>query len=163
MPFHPTAQRLWKSLTPEERLAAAAHFWKEPPAEVAGTALGVLVKARHLRPQAARALEPAAQARILATVLETGEPLASALLVSLHLGERRPILAAFLDALGLAHEDGLLKPETDAPTPLDHAAAGKAVSALASFPRHQVTTYLNTLWLQEPERWSILEKAAETS
>ena len=57
MPFHPTAQRLWKSLTPEERLAAAAHFWKEPPAEVAGTALGVLVKARHLRPQAARALD----------------------------------------------------------------------------------------------------------
>ena len=42
-------------------------------------------------------------------------------------------------------------------------AARNAVSALASFPRHQVTTYLNTLWLQEPERWSILEKAAEAS
>jgi len=163
MPFHPTAQRLWKSLTPEERLAAATHFWKEPPAEVAGTALGVLVKARHLRPQAARALEPAAQARILATVLEPGEPLAAALLVALHLGERRPILAAFLDALSLPHEDGLLKPETEPPPALDQDTARRAVSALAPFARHQVTTYLNTLWLQEPERWSILEKMAEAS
>lgn len=163
MPFHPTAQRLWKSLTPEERLAAATHFWKEPPAEVAGTALAVLVKARHLRPQAARALEPQAQARILATVLDPGEPLAAALLVAIHLGERRPILAAFLDALGLPHEDGLLKPETEPPSALDLDAARKAVSALAAFPRPQVTTYLNTLWLQEPERWSILEKAAEAS
>ena len=165
MPFHPTAQRLWKSLTPEERLAAATHFWKEPPAEVAGTALAVLVKARHLRPQAARALEPEAQARILATVLEPGEPLASALLVAIHLGERRPILAAFLDALGLPHEDGLMKPETETEPPpaLDQDAAREAISALAAFPRHQVTTYLNTLWLQEPERFGILEKAAEAS
>lgn len=163
MPFHQTAQRLWKSLLPEERLAAATHFWKEPPAEVASTALGVLVKARHLRPQAARALDPQAQARILATVLEPGEPLAAALLVALHLGERRLILAAFLDALGLPHEDGLLKPETEPLPALDQDAARKAVSALGPFPLHQVTTYLNTLWLQEPERWSILEKVAEAS
>lgn len=163
MPFHPTAQRLWKSLGPEERLAAATHFCKEPPAEVAGTALAVLVKARHLRPQAARALDPQAQARILATVLDPGEPLAAALLVALHLGERRPILAAFLDALGLPHEDGLMKAETEPPPALDRDGAGRAVSALAAFPRHHVATYLNTLWLQEPERWSILEKMAEAS
>ena len=163
MPFHPTAQRLWKSLTPEERLAAATHFWKEPPTEVAGTALGMLVKARHLRPQAARALEPEAQARILATVLEPGEPLAAALLVALHLGERRPILAAFLDALGLPHENGLLKAETEPPPELGQDAARQAVSALAPFTRHHVTTYLNTLWLQEPERWGILEKVADAS
>jgi len=56
-----------------------------------------------------------------------------------------------------------MKPETEPPPALDHDAARKAVSALASFPPHQVTTYLNTLWLQEPERWSILEKAAEAS
>jgi len=163
MPFHPTTQRLWKSLTPDERLAAATHFWKEPPAEVAGTALGVLVKARHLRPQAARALAPEAQARMLATVLDPGEPLAAALLVALHLGERRPLLASFLDALGLAHEDGLLKPDTEPPPALREDAARKAVAALAGFPRHHVTTYLNTLWLQEPERWGLLEKVAGAS
>jgi len=162
MPFHRTAQRLWKSLTPEERLAAATHFWREPPAEVAGTAVGVLVKARHLRPQAARALAPEAQGRILATVLEPGEPLAAALVVALHLGERRPILGAFLDALGLPHDDGLLRDETE-PPPLDGEAARRAVGALAGFPPAQVRTYLNALWLQDPDRWGVLEQVADPS
>ena len=54
-------------------------------------------------------------------------------------------------------------PVTEPPPELSRDAAHKAVSALAPFTRHQVTTYLNTLWLQEPERWSILEKVAEAS
>ncbi len=162
MPFHRTAQRLWKSLGPDERLAAATHFWKEPPAEVVGTALGVLVKARHMRPQAARSLAPEAQARILATVFEPGESLAAALLVSLHLSQRRPLLAAFLDALGLPHQDGLLQEETE-PPPLREEDARKAASTLGGFPRAHVATYFNTLWLQDPERWRVLETLAETT
>jgi len=160
MPFHRTAQRLWKSLTPEERLAAATQFWKEPAAEVVGTALGVLVKVRHMRPQAARSLAPEAQARILAAVLEPGETLAAALLVSLHLGHPRPLLAAFLDALGLPHQDGLLQEETE-PPPLREEDARKAASTLGGFPRAHVATYFNTLWLQDPERWRVLETLAE--
>lgn len=160
MPFHRTAQRLWKSLGPDERRAASSHFWMEPPAEVVGAALGALVKARHMRPQAARSLAPEDQARILATVLEPGETLAAALLVSLHLGQRRPILIAFLDALGLPHEEGLLREETE-PPPLREEDARKAASALGSFPRPHVATYLNTLWLQDPERWRVLEIVAE--
>ncbi len=161
MPFHRTAQRLWKGLGPDERLKAASHFWQEPPAEVVGAALGVLVKARHMRPQAARSLAPAAQARILATVLEPGETLAAALLVSLHLAQRRPLLVAFLDALGLAHVDGVLQEETEQP-PLREEDARKAASTLGAFPRPQVATYFNTLWLQDPERWQVLEAVAET-
>ena len=161
MPFHRTAQRLWKSLGPDERLAAATHFWQEPPAEAVGAALGVLVKARHMRPQAARSLAPEAQARILATVFEPGETVSAALLVSLHIGGRRPLLAAFLDALGLPHEDGLLQEETEA-QPLREKDAQKAASTLAGFPRPQVATYFNTLWLQDPERWRVLETLAET-
>jgi hypothetical protein len=170
--MHPTCQRLWKSLTPDERLSAATHFWKEPSGEVVGTALGALVKARHLRPQAARALPQDAQARILATVLEPGEGLAAALLVALHLGERRPLLSAFLDALGLPHENGVLKDEADAQEPGEEKRMGEekkmgeekmraAVKALDGFPTHEVATYLNTLWLQDPQRWGVLEKVAE--
>ncbi len=163
MPFQRTAQRLWKSLSPEERLAAATHFWTEPPADVVGAALGVLVRARHMRPQAARSLAPEAQARILATVFEPGETLAAALLVSLHLGHRRPLLAAFLDALGLPHQDGVLQQEETEPPPLREEEARKAASTLGGFPRPQVATYFNTLWLQDPERWRALETVAETS
>jgi hypothetical protein len=160
MAFHPTATRLWKHLPPEERLAAATAFFAEPPPELAGTALGALVKARHLRPQAARALAPDAQARILATVLDPGEPLAQGLLVSLHLAHRRPLLGAFLDALGMPHEDGVLKEEGEAPEPASEEKVKGAVAALASFPAGEVRTYLNTLWLQDPDHWKALEAAA---
>jgi len=159
MALQPTATRLWKNLPPEERLAAATAFFAEPPPELAGTALGALVRARHLRPQAARSLAPDAQARILATVLDPGEPLCQGLLVSLHLGHRRALLGAFLDALSLPHEDGVLKEEADAAAPVTAAKAKAAVGALASYPAGEVRTYLNTLWLQDPQRWGALEGA----
>jgi len=161
MAFHPTATRLWKSLPPEERRAAAATFFTEPPQELAGAALTALVKARNLRPQAARALAPEAQARILATVLDPGEPLAQGLLVSLHLGHRRALLGAFLDALSLPHEEGVLKEEADSAPPVDVERAKAAVAALSSYPPAEVRTYLNTLWLQDPDRWAALESAPE--
>ncbi len=159
MTFHPTATRLWKSLPAEDRRAATSAFFAEPPTELAGAALTALVKARNLRPQAARALSPDAQARILATVLDPGEPLAQGLLVSLHLGHRRALLGAFLDALALPHEDGVLKEEADSAPPVDVEKAKAAVAAVASFPAGEVRTYLNTLWLQDPERWAALEDA----
>ncbi len=161
MAFHTTATRLWKHLPQEERLAATTAFFAEMPPELAGTAVGALARARHLRPQAARALAPDAQARILATVLDPGEPLAQGLLVSLHLGERRPVLRAFLDALSLPHEDGVLKEEGEAAPPVTPEQARAGVAALASFPAGQVRTYLNTLWLQDPDRWGALQAVAD--
>jgi hypothetical protein len=35
------------------------------------------------------------------------------------------------------------------------------VVALVSFPPAQVETYLNTLWLQDPDRWGALEPALD--
>jgi hypothetical protein len=159
MPFQPTSVRLWKHLAAEDRLAAASAFFHEPSPEVLGMALGAIVKARHMRPQAARALAPDAQARILAGVLDPGESLAIALLVALHLAGRRPLLVAFLDALGLPHEDGLLKEEGET-TPTEPQVR-KGLTALAAFPRPQVEAYLNTLWLQDPEKWAVLPKVVE--
>jgi hypothetical protein len=161
MTLHATATRIWKHLPPEERLAATNAFFKETPPELAGIALGVLVKARHMRPQAARKLPAEAQARILASVLDPGEPLAQGLLVALHLAERRPLLCAFLDALGLPHEGGLLKEEADQVPPPTEAASRTAIAALSAFPAAHVRTYVNTLWLQDPERWAGLEPASE--
>lgn len=154
-----TAVRLWKRIGREERLVAATTFFKEPPSELVGSALAAIVQARHLRPQVARTMPPDEQARALASVLDPGEPLAASLLVALHVGERRPMLAVFLDAAGIPHEDGLLKDETP-PEPLGEDAARAGVKALrAAYPAEQVQTYLNTLWLQDPDRWAVLEKS----
>ena len=156
-----TATRVWKRLSREERLAAATHFWNNPPEETAGSALAAVVKARHVRPQVARTLPLEEKARALAGVLDPGEALAGSLLVSLHLGERRGILRTFLDAVGLRHEDGILTDDEDA-EPLSEEAARNGVAALgAAYTRAQVETYLNTLWLQDPQRWRALEKSEQ--
>ena len=156
-----TATRLWKSLSPDERRAAAGHFFRETPRELMSSAIAALAKARKMRPQAARSLTADAQTRILASVLDPGEPLAQGLLVSLHLAGRRPLLAAFLDALSIPHEDGVMTEEADSTPPPTPEQARQAVAALAAFPRAQVLTYLNTLLLQDPERWKALEHAEE--
>ena len=162
MSLESTSVRVWKRLSPADRLAAATALWAQPPHEVQGAALGAIVQARHLRPQAARALKPEEQARILASVLDPGEAVSSALLVALHLAARRPLLVAFLDAVGLPHDEGVLKEEADALPPLGEAKAREGVVALkAAFPPDQVATYLNVLWLQDPERWQALEKSPD--
>ena len=162
MPLETTATRVWKRLSREERLAAASTFWQETPAEGTGAALAAIVKARHLRPQVARQMAAEEKARSLASVLDPGESVASALLVALHLGPRRGMLAPFLDAVGLPHENGILKDE--AGEPVSEAAARAGVKALlASFPRAEIETYLNTLWLQDPERWAAIPEVIGAS
>ena len=162
MRFEPTAARLWKRLGRDERTAAATSFWKDTPPEVSVMALAAVVKARHMRPQVARSMPPEEQARALASVLDVGEPVASSLLVALHLGARRSMLATLLDAAGLAHENGLLKDDADE-SEVSADAAGKGVAALlaAGHTPDQVRTYLNTLWRQDPDRWKALEGLPE--
>jgi hypothetical protein len=116
------------------------------------------VSARHVRPQVARAWSLEDRARSLAQVMDVGEPLAATLLVALHVGERRDLMAAFLDAAGIAHENGVLKDE-GATLSVEGARRGAAVLR-AGWPAEQVDLYLNTLWLQDPERWRALEAAA---
>jgi hypothetical protein len=156
-----TSVRVWKRLTREERMAAATAFWRETAPEVLASALGAIVKARHVRPQVARAMTDDAKAQALAGILDPGESVAASLLVGLHLVHRQPMLAAFLDALGMPHENGVLKEEADAMAAPQQAAAQAAVASLAArFPAHEVSTYLNTLWLQDPERWAALPDVA---
>jgi hypothetical protein len=154
-----SAQRLWKRLTPADRQAAANHLFADPAPEAVAGAFGVIARARRMRPQAVRAMTPEAQARAVASILDTGEALAASLLVALHLGERRDLLKAFLDAMSLPHENGILKEEAEsAPTPTAESLR-PGIAALAAFPKDQVAMYLNVLFLQDPERWKALADA----
>ena len=74
-----------------------------------------------------------------------------------------PAIGAFLDALGLPHEDGVLKEEDGPAEPASAEKVQAAVAALASFPAGEVRTYLNTLWLQDPDRWGALEAVSQAS
>ena len=60
--------------------------------------------------------------------------------------------------MSLPHEDGILKEEAEsAPLPTAQSLR-EGMKALASFPKEQVATYHNTLFLQDPGRWSALEE-----
>lgn len=158
MELDTSAARVWRRLTREERLAAARHFWADPPREALGAAQAAVVQVLHVRPQSARTLALERKAAALASVSEPSELLAASLLVALHLGERRPLLAAFLDAVGLVHDGGLLAEEASAP-PIGDSAARRGYEAVSkAFPGDQVRTYLNTLWLQDHDRWGVLER-----
>ena len=56
--------------------------------------------------------------------------LAARLLVSYHLAHQRPMMAAFLDAIGLAHDNGLITEDPPEPISAEKIAAGE--KALAS-------------------------------
>lgn len=157
--WQPTANRLWKTLSPEEKSLAAAELVKDTSPVIRASVVAVVAEARKMRAVAARKLPPDVQARIVATVRDPGEILASSLLVALHLGPRKPMLVGFLDALGLAHEDGILKDEATEPVSLDDLKKGRA--ALGAESPSAVKVYLNTLWLQDPERWANVMEVAD--
>jgi hypothetical protein len=147
-----TSNRLWKALSPEDKNLAAAELVKDPTPLIRASVIAVVADARKMRAIAARKLPPEVQAKIVATVRDPGEILASSLLVALHLGPRKPMLVAFLDALGLPHEDGVLKDEATEPISLDDLK--KACAALSAESPSAVRVYLNTLWLQDGARWA---------
>lgn len=156
-----TSNKLWKSLSSEDKNLAAAELVKDESPLIRASVTSVVAEARKMRPIAARKLPKDAQARIIASVRDPGEMLASSLLVALHLGPRKPMLIAFLDALGLPHEDGVLKDESTEPIALD--ALNKACEALSNEPTTAVRTYINTLWLQDPDRWANAKNVALAS
>jgi hypothetical protein len=157
MPFERTCTRLWKRLGPESRLSAAQALLTEATPENLGLAVSTIARHRKMRPQAARSLPIPDQTKALATILDPGEALASSLLVALHLGQRRDMLTTFLDAASIRHEGGVIAEDDDG-QPLTSAAAESAAAALAArFPAPDVRLYLNTLWLQDPDRWASLE------
>src|SRR5690606_37404165 len=95
----------------------------------------------------------------LASLILLPETLAARALVAYHLAEQRPMMSAFLDAVGVEHEDGLIKAETVKP---DAASVGPAAAAIAGrFPAEHVSLYLNTLLSQDPETWGGLAEVPE--
>ena len=95
----------------------------------------------------------------LSGIVTLPEALAARVLVVYHLAEKRPMMAAFLDALGLAHENGLIQEDNVKP---DVSKFATAVSAIRqSFPAEDVTLYLNRLVCQDPETWGALSQTLD--
>ena len=155
----PTPGRLWKRMTLQQRQRAALAFWREENA-AADQAQAVQLIAKHnkFRPKTVAGLDHEGKARHLASV-PLADAMATRMLVLYHLEAQRPMMGAFLDALGLAHENGLIQEGHVTP---DQAKIGPAASAIATaYPAADVSIYLNTLLCQDPEMWGALQGLAE--
>jgi len=162
VPEIPRPSVLWKSLTPERKQQAAEAFWRDENAAVEqAEAIAAIAMRIKFRVKSAQALPIEKKARHLVALGNVSEMIAARLLVAFHLAHQRPMMASFLDALGIAHEDGLnASEELDAP-PADKLADA-ARSLTTSFPAEDVALYLSTLVWQDPETWGALTEVPET-
>jgi hypothetical protein len=153
----PTAGRLWKRMTFEQRHRAALAFWRdETIAPDQAQAVQLIAKHVKFRPKTIAGLDAAGKARHLASVPTLPDEMAARVLVLYHLAEQRPMMGAFLDALGIPHDQGLIQDGRDVSP--DPARLGPAVAELTrTYPAADVSLYLDTLLCHDPHSWGALQ------
>jgi len=151
-----TPSRLWKRMTLDQRQQAARAFWRdESTADDQIQAVLLISQQKKFRPKTVITLDEDRKTRHLASLATLPDSLAARALVVYHLAEQRPMMGTFLDSLGIAHENGLIKEENTTP---DASKIGPAAAELLKlYPAPDVLLYLNTLISQDPETWRGLE------
>jgi hypothetical protein len=158
----PRPSQLWKQLSAERRLQAADAFWSDENAPLEqAEAIAAIAQRIKFRAKSVIALPRDKKARHLVALGAVSELVAARLLVAYHLAQQRPMMGSFLDALGIAHENGLIADDKVEPPPGErlHEAAKTIAQA---YPVDDVALYLSTLVWQDPETWGALADAPET-
>jgi hypothetical protein len=139
-------------MTPEQRLQAAQAFWQDEQAtDDQMQAVLLISQQRKFRPKTVIGFDNDRKARQLATLGTLPDAVAARTLVLYHLASQRPLMGAFLDALGIAHENGLIEDDNVKPDP---DKLGPAVAQISeAYPAEDVNLYLSTLVCQDPETW----------
>lgn len=152
---------MWRLMPAELRTSAAAAFWSDDQAALEqAEAVALIARQIKFRPKSVLSLTVEKKAKHLAGLAQVSDLLAARLLISYHLEHERPMMGAFLDALGIAHEDGLIK--DDDPKKPDDAKLDEAVKELgAKFPKQNVARYFWALLWQDPETWGGLKGRPE--
>ena len=144
-------------MTAAQRLAAARAFWSDDQAtDDQVQAVMLIAGQKKFRPKSVIALDLDRKAKHLASIVNLPEGLAARVLILYHLAEQRPMMGAFLDALGIAHEEGLIQEDEVRPDPGKLAPAAAAIRA--AYPAEDVSLYLQTLLCQDPATWGALSE-----
>jgi hypothetical protein len=162
VPEIPRPSVLWKRLTPERKQQAADAFWRDENAAMEqGEAIVAIAMRIKFRVKSVREMPVEKKARHLVALGNVSEMIAARLLVAFHLAHQRPMMASFLDALGIAHEDGLIASE-DLGAPPAGKLAEAAGTLAAAYPPEDVALYLSTLVWQDPDTWGALAEVPES-
>jgi hypothetical protein len=139
-------------MTAVQRAAAARAFWSDAEAaqDQAHAAL-LIAQQKKFRPKTVVALDLDRKVKHLASLASIPDALAARVLVVYHLNSQREMMCRFLDALGIAHENGLIQEDTAMPEPAKLAPATAEIAR--EFPPEDVRLYLSTLLCQDPQTW----------
>jgi hypothetical protein len=155
-----TPSKLWKRMTLEQRLQAARAFWTDEEAtDDQIQAVMLISQQKKFRPKTVVSLDAERKARHFASLASLPDAMAARALVVYHLAAQREMMGAFLDALGVAHENGLIQDDAARPDAAKMAAAAETIAG--RFPAGDVALYLNTLLTQDPETWGALADVAQ--
>jgi hypothetical protein len=155
----PQPAQLWKQMSESQKLRAAEAFWREPDGiEQQVEAMALLAQKLKARPRYIQGLPIDKRARHLAHFPGMPDLLAARMLVSYHLAHQRPMMSAFLDAIGIAHDNGLITEDPKGPIATEQIAAGRA-ALQGAYPEEDIQLYFATLVAQDPETWAALRAA----
>jgi hypothetical protein len=161
VPDIPRPSQLWKALNPDKKRLAADAFWRdEHAAAEQAEAIGLIAQRIKFRLKSVIALPVEKKTQYVLSMPAVSEMLAARLLVAYHLAHQRPMMGAFLDALGIAHDEGIIAEEEVKP-PAPEALAKAAQTLAASYPPEDVSLYLSTLVWQDPDTWGSLAESPE--
>jgi hypothetical protein len=153
---------LWKEMPAEKRLVAANAFWADEHGQEQQVEVIVTIARKlNFRPKSVPSMPVERRAKLLAG-MDVSDAVASRALIAYHLAAERPMMGAFLDALGIAHDNGLITAEeVSAP---DKAKLEEGVRTLrGAFPADAVRLYLHTLVLLDGDTWSELGGLIDTA
>jgi hypothetical protein len=151
-----TPSKVWKRMTADQRLRVSRAFWLDEQAtDDQIQAVLVIAQKKKFRPKFVLSLDTDRKAKHLSGLFALPDPIAARALVLYHLADQREMMGTFLDALGIAHENGLIQDDGVKPDP---EKIQPAVATLKEkYPAPDVSLYLQTLVCQDPETWGALQ------
>jgi len=159
--FRPS--KLWKRMAAPQRQAAAELFWAdEQSADQQLEAIAAIAAHMKFRTKSVFGLSADRKIKYLVTLPTISDTIASRALVSYHLDRQREMMGAFLDALGIAHEKGLIS-DDNVVKPEAEKLRAAAAELSTKFPPEDVALYLSTLVSQDPDTWGALADLPQTT
>jgi len=147
-------------MTPQHRHKAALAFWRADEAvdDQVQAAL-MIAQQKKFRPKSVLALDDDRKSKHLASIPNLPEQIAARALIAYHLDAQRPMMGAFLDALGIAHENGVIQEDDVKPDETKLAPAVEAIEK--AYPAEDVALYVNVLLCQDPATWGGLKSIVD--
>jgi len=157
-----SANRVWRQLPDEIRVAASRIFWAESKGAERQLLFATLAKARNLREVFVRKSPVDRLVNWTAATLSLPDPIVDDLLKQYLLHEHRAVIVTFLDLLKIPHSEGMIEQDFDLATLTNERVQEAARSLLASADRAGSELYLKYLTIQGGP-WAGIEEVMPTA